>query len=44
MEDDIALGRDLGALTSGIKELTNRDDVLGSAHDLSDWLDAHLIS
>jgi len=33
----------VGYPASGIKELTNRDDVLGSAHDLSDWLDAHPI-
>lgn len=35
MEDGIAVGDDKGATAIG----TNRPDVLGSAHDLSDWLD-----
>lgn len=41
MEDGIAVGEDQGVPASGVEELTNRDDVLGSAHDLADWLDAH---
>ena len=43
MEDGIAVGEDQGVPAGGATELTNRDDVLGSAHDLSDWLDAHPI-
>ena len=39
MEDGIAVGKDQGATAYG----TNRPKVLGSAHDLSDWLDAHPI-
>ncbi|MFJ2008626.1 hypothetical protein [Streptomyces chartreusis] len=35
MEKGIAVGDDKGATAVG----TNRPDVLGSAHDLSDWLD-----
>jgi hypothetical protein len=40
MEKGIAVGEDKGATAIG----TNRPDVLGSAHDLSDWLDANPIS
>lgn len=40
MEKGIAVGEDKGATAYG----TNRPDVLGSAHKLSDWLDAHPIS
>ncbi|GAA1432164.1 hypothetical protein GCM10009601_52500 [Streptomyces thermospinosisporus] len=43
MEKGIAVGEDKGA-AGGSAELTNRDDVLGSAHDLSDWFDQHPIS
>ncbi|MGW2496239.1 hypothetical protein ACWCV2_17275 [Streptomyces pseudogriseolus] len=43
MEEGIAVGEDKGA-AGGSADLTNRDDVLGSAHDLSDWLDEHPIS
>ncbi|MFD5856085.1 hypothetical protein [Streptomyces chartreusis] len=38
MEKGIAVGEDQGVPPGGI---TNRSDVLGSAHRLSDWLDAH---
>lgn len=41
MEEGIAVGQDRGAPVGGLTELTNRDDVLGTAHDLSRWLDAH---
>ncbi|MEU7291751.1 hypothetical protein AB0A76_00880 [Streptomyces exfoliatus] len=37
MEKGIAAGKDLGAEAP----VTNRPDVLGSAHKLSDWLDQH---
>ncbi|MFF4902218.1 hypothetical protein [Streptomyces sp. NPDC001068] len=37
MEDGIAVGEDKGATALG----TNRPAVLGSAHELSRWLDAH---
>ncbi|MFE2181385.1 hypothetical protein [Streptomyces sp. NPDC059455] len=37
MEDGIAVGEDKGATAVG----TNRPDVLGSAHKLSDWLGEH---
>ncbi|WP_432120386.1 hypothetical protein [Streptomyces sp. S1] len=37
MEQGIATGKDLGAEDPA----TNRPDVLGSAHKLSRWLDAH---
>lgn len=37
MEKGIATGKDLGASHPD----TNRPDVLGSAHELSRWLDAH---
>ncbi|MFK0159184.1 hypothetical protein ACIQVK_44825 [Streptomyces sp. NPDC090493] len=40
MEKGIAVGRDRGATAIG----TNRPEVLGSAHDLSDWLDENPIS
>ncbi|CAM5237167.1 Lipoprotein OS=Streptomyces griseomycini OX=66895 GN=FHS37_006655 PE=4 SV=1 [Streptomyces griseomycini] len=40
MEDGIAVGEDKG-FPAGGDALTNRDEVLGSAHDLSDWLAAH---
>ncbi|MFI7415318.1 hypothetical protein ACIBU0_42460 [Streptomyces sp. NPDC049627] len=40
MEAGIAVGRDRGATAID----TNRPDVLGSAHDLSDWLDENPIS
>ncbi|MEV8344598.1 hypothetical protein [Streptomyces niveus] len=36
MEDGIAVGKDQGVPAGGV---TNRVDVLGSAHKLSDWLD-----
>ncbi|MBK3639491.1 hypothetical protein [Streptomyces sp. MBT33] len=39
MEKGIALGEDKGATAIG----TNRPDVLGSAHDLSDWLNENPI-
>ncbi|MFF4036007.1 hypothetical protein ACFYZ2_40750 [Streptomyces sviceus] len=39
MEKGIAVGEDKGATAVG----TNRPDVLGSAHDLSNWLDEHPI-
>ncbi len=39
MEKGIAVGRDKGATAVG----TNRPDVLGSAHNLSDWLDENPI-
>jgi hypothetical protein len=46
MEEGLAVGEDLGvpAGAEAIPELTNRDDVFGSAHDLADWLDAHPIN
>ncbi|MER5916438.1 hypothetical protein ABT124_40130 [Streptomyces sp. NPDC001982] len=37
MEKGVAVGEDLGASALN----TNRPDVFGSAHDLSDWLDEH---
>ncbi|MER7952061.1 hypothetical protein ABTY59_32185 [Streptomyces sp. NPDC096079] len=37
MEKGIGVGKDLGATSP----TTNRPDVLGSAHKLADWLDAH---
>lgn len=40
MEDGIGVGEDQGVPAGGA-DLTNRDEVLGSAHELSDWLDAH---
>lgn len=40
MEKGFKVGQDLGATAIG----TNRPDVLGSAHDLADWLDAHPVS
>ncbi|MFE4579373.1 hypothetical protein [Streptomyces chartreusis] len=40
MEKGIAVGEDQGATAVG----TNRPAVLGSAHDLSDWLDVHPIA
>ncbi|WP_409097635.1 hypothetical protein [Streptomyces galilaeus] len=43
MEDGIAVGEDQGVPAGGATELTNRDDVFGSAHDLSDWLDKNPI-
>ncbi|MFJ9719708.1 hypothetical protein ACIRPQ_27940 [Streptomyces sp. NPDC101213] len=43
MEKGIAVGEDQGVPASGINDLTNRDDVFGSAHELEDWLDAHPI-
>ncbi|MEU6338584.1 hypothetical protein ABZ839_29950 [Streptomyces cellulosae] len=43
MEEAIAVGEDRG-VAGGSAGLTNRDDVLGSAHDLSDWFDQHPIS
>ncbi|MFM9596077.1 hypothetical protein ACKI1J_39865 [Streptomyces scabiei] len=39
MEDGIAVGEDQGATAYG----TNRPKVLGSAHDLSEWLDENPI-
>ncbi|MGW4756280.1 hypothetical protein [Streptomyces chartreusis] len=39
MEKGIAVGDDKGATAVG----THRPDVLGSAHDVSDWLDEHPI-
>lgn len=43
MEKGIAVGEDQGdpAGAAMLPEASNRDDVLGSAHDLSDWLDQH---
>ncbi|MFI8206770.1 hypothetical protein [Streptomyces sp. NPDC085937] len=40
MEDGVKVGEDQGVPAGGA-DLTNRDEVLGSAHELSDWLDAH---
>lgn len=40
MEDGIAVGQDQGATAMG----TNRPDVFGSAHDLSDWLDEYPVA
>ncbi|MGY1502956.1 hypothetical protein ACW4TU_41380 [Streptomyces sp. QTS52] len=40
MEDGIAVGKDKGATAVG----TNRPDVLGSAHDLSEWLDKNPVA
>ncbi|GHH22246.1 hypothetical protein [Streptomyces lanatus] len=40
MEDGIAVGEDKGATAIG----TNRPDVLGSAHDLSEWLDRNPVA
>lgn len=37
MEKGIAVGEDRGTAPG----ITNRPDVLGSAHDLSEWLDEH---
>ncbi|MEU9781468.1 hypothetical protein AB0H92_10925 [Streptomyces phaeochromogenes] len=42
MEDGIAVGEDQGWKDQGAVG-TNRSDVLGSAHDLSDWLDENPI-
>ncbi|WP_192342379.1 hypothetical protein [Streptomyces sp. VITNK9] len=46
MEKGIAVGEDQGAEAGAatLPEMTNRDDIFGSAHDLVDWLDAHPIS
>ncbi|OVZ99446.1 hypothetical protein B9W64_37250 [Streptomyces sp. CS159] len=46
METGIAVGEDQGAPAGAatLPEMSNRDDVLGSAHKLSDWLDQHPIS
>ncbi|WP_409239923.1 hypothetical protein [Streptomyces sp. PA5.6] len=44
MEEGIAVGEDKGAPPGEATALTNRDDVLGSAHDLSDWLDQHPVT
>ncbi|QFG13200.1 hypothetical protein SEA_GILGAMESH_8 [Streptomyces phage Gilgamesh] len=41
METGIAVGEDQGVPAVQDTSLTNRDDVLGSAHKLSDWLTAH---
>ncbi|MCL7430527.1 hypothetical protein [Streptomyces sp. YS415] len=45
MEEGLAVGEDQGAPAGAatLPEATNRDDIFGSAHDLADWLDAHLI-
>ncbi|MFD7505422.1 hypothetical protein [Streptomyces sp. NPDC059850] len=43
MKKGIEVGEDQGVPAGSATELTNRDDVLGSAHDLFDWLDAHPI-
>ncbi|SEE85357.1 hypothetical protein SAMN05216483_6800 [Streptomyces sp. 2131.1] len=43
MEDGIAVGEDKGVPAGGAS-MTNRDDVLGSAHDLSDWLDENPVA
>ncbi|GAA3381232.1 hypothetical protein GCM10020367_71710 [Streptomyces sannanensis] len=40
MEKGIAVGEDKGATAVG----TNRPDVFGSAHELSDWLDQNPVS
>lgn len=39
MEKGIAVGNDLGA--APFDAGTNRPEVFGAAHDLSDWLGAH---
>ncbi|MGV9509321.1 hypothetical protein ACWDQZ_27350 [Streptomyces tendae] len=47
MEKGIAVGDDKGLTVADEKMaamLSNRDDVLGSAHKLSDWLDQHPIA
>ncbi|MFE1206196.1 hypothetical protein ACFW5V_31405 [Streptomyces sp. NPDC058762] len=47
MEKGIAVGDDKGLTVADEKMaamLSNRDDVLGSAHDLADWLTAHPIA
>lgn len=44
MEDGISVGVDQGVPVADevmAAALSNRDDVFGSAHDLSDWLDQH---
>lgn len=46
MEEGIDVGEDLGGVAEGESidaagERSNRDEVLGSANRLSDWLDAH---
>ncbi|MFD9394197.1 hypothetical protein ACFWBB_26695 [Streptomyces sp. NPDC060000] len=41
MEDGIAVGEDQGVPAGGV---TNRTDVLGSAHKLSDWLDKNPVA
>ncbi|GAA2439497.1 hypothetical protein [Streptomyces glaucus] len=44
MEEGIAVGEDQGVPVADLEmaeKLSNRDEVFGSAHDLSDWLDAH---
>lgn len=40
MESGIAVGKDQGATAVD----TNRPDILGSAHDLADWLDEHPVA
>lgn len=40
MEKGVGVGEDKGATAIG----TNRPDVLGSAHDLSDWRDEHPVA
>ncbi|MFF9901284.1 hypothetical protein [Streptomyces longispororuber] len=44
MEKGIAVGDDQGVPASQLTSLTNRDDVIGSARKLSDWLDQHPLS
>ncbi|MEV8597314.1 hypothetical protein [Streptomyces sp. NPDC052012] len=46
IEKGIKVGDDQGAPDGAatLLESTNRDDVFGSAHKLSDWLDVHPIS
>ncbi|MET9731989.1 hypothetical protein ABZZ79_15450 [Streptomyces sp. NPDC006458] len=45
MEEGVAVGDDQGAPAGAATDpaMTNRDDVFGSAHDLSEWLDEHPI-
>ncbi|WP_282794598.1 hypothetical protein [Streptomyces sp. CC224B] len=44
MEKGVKVGNDQGVPAGESMALTNRDDVFGSAHKLSDWLDQHPVS
>jgi hypothetical protein len=44
MEKGIAVGEDQGVPAGGATGLTNRDDILGSAHDLADWLNENPVA